>query len=248
MLQAVLRVLCCCDHLSCLGLQWLNTARHSWCRLVIIHMDSSLRSGRKLCRCGDKVLCHTDIERRRLPNKNRQHNTTPTLEKCMFMMLLCCCLMDPTRAWMPARPCTSMAPSTPTLSLISTAKRAAASRELYAPLDPFSIVNNAVVPTSQQGRMLSMSSTSTVVDSSSGSQPLWLGLDLSTQSLTGAVLKGDAAGGVHNDPVLLESINFEARDTCNLVLSIPSGLPLTIVAVLDWHLSKRSKSHMPLTH
>ena len=39
--------------------------------------------------------------------------------------------------------------------------------------------------------------------------PLWLGLDLSTQSLTAAVLRGKGAGGASNDPVVLESINFE---------------------------------------
>lgn len=160
------------------------------------------------------MLCHTNIERRRLPNKNRQHDTT-TLEECVFTMLLCCCLMGSTSAWLPARPCTSGAPPTSTLSPSFTARRVTATRKMYAPLDSFSIASAVVVPTRQQGRMLSMSSTSTTSVDSSGSQPLWLGLDLSTQSLTGAVLKGDAAGGVHNDPVLLESINFEARGTCN---------------------------------
>lgn len=42
-----------------------------------------------------------------------------------------------------------------------------------------------------------------------GGGPLWLGLDLSTQSLTGAVLRGNGVGGTSNDPVILESINFE---------------------------------------
>ena len=40
-------------------------------------------------------------------------------------------------------------------------------------------------------------------------QPLWLGLDLSTQSLTAAVLRGKGAGGTLNDPVVLESVNYE---------------------------------------
>ncbi|CAN0504637.1 unnamed protein product, partial [Ectocarpus sp. 8 AP-2014] len=40
-------------------------------------------------------------------------------------------------------------------------------------------------------------------------EPLWLGLDLSTQSLTAAVLRGDGAGGAFNEPILLESINYE---------------------------------------
>lgn len=40
-------------------------------------------------------------------------------------------------------------------------------------------------------------------------EPLWLGLDLSTQSLTAAVLKGDGVGGAFNEPVVLESVNFE---------------------------------------
>lgn len=39
--------------------------------------------------------------------------------------------------------------------------------------------------------------------------PLWLGLDLSTQSLTAAVLRGKGAGGASNDPVVLESVNYE---------------------------------------
>lgn len=39
--------------------------------------------------------------------------------------------------------------------------------------------------------------------------PLWLGLDLSTQSLTGAVLGGDGVGAEFNEPVVLESVNFE---------------------------------------
>lgn len=41
--------------------------------------------------------------------------------------------------------------------------------------------------------------------------PLWLGLDLSTQSLTGAVLRGNGVGAIHNEPVVLESINFEVN-------------------------------------
>lgn len=41
--------------------------------------------------------------------------------------------------------------------------------------------------------------------------PLWLGLDLSTQSLTGAVLRGDGMGTAFNEPVVLESINFDVR-------------------------------------
>ncbi|CBJ33890.1 conserved unknown protein [Ectocarpus siliculosus] len=40
-------------------------------------------------------------------------------------------------------------------------------------------------------------------------EPLWLGLDLSTQSLTAAVLRGDGVGGTFNEPILLESINYE---------------------------------------
>lgn len=40
-------------------------------------------------------------------------------------------------------------------------------------------------------------------------EPLWLGLDLSTQSLTAAVLRGDGVGGAFNEPVVLESINYE---------------------------------------
>lgn len=45
--------------------------------------------------------------------------------------------------------------------------------------------------------------------------PLWLGLDLSTQSLTGAVLRGNGVGAIHNEPVVLESINFEVNlQTC----------------------------------
>lgn len=40
-------------------------------------------------------------------------------------------------------------------------------------------------------------------------EPLWLGIDLSTQSVTGAVLRGSGRGGASNDPVVLESINFE---------------------------------------
>lgn len=42
-------------------------------------------------------------------------------------------------------------------------------------------------------------------------EPLWLGLDLSTQSLTGAVLKGYGKGGAFNEPLVLESVNFEVR-------------------------------------
>lgn len=42
-------------------------------------------------------------------------------------------------------------------------------------------------------------------------EPLWLGLDLSTQSLTAAVLRGDGVGGDFNEPVVLESINYEVR-------------------------------------
>lgn len=45
-------------------------------------------------------------------------------------------------------------------------------------------------------------------------EPLWLGLDLSTQSLTGAVLRGNGVGGAFNDPVVLESINFEVHCQC----------------------------------
>lgn len=205
---------------SCLGVERVNTARCSHNRLVTIHMDSSRRSGRNIRWRGDKVLCHTNIERRRLPNKNRQHDDTTTLEKCISTMLLCCCLMSSARAWLPPRPCTSGAPPTSALSSIFTSRTAAATRKMYAPLASFYIASTVVVPTRQQRRMLCMSSTSTA--DRSGSQPLWLGLDLSTQSLTGAVLKGDAAGGVHNYPVLLESINFEARDTCNTAFSIPS--------------------------
>ncbi|CAN0417590.1 unnamed protein product, partial [Ectocarpus sp. 12 AP-2014] len=40
-------------------------------------------------------------------------------------------------------------------------------------------------------------------------EPLWLGLDLSTQSLTAAVLRGDGVGRNFNEPILLESINYE---------------------------------------
>lgn len=47
-------------------------------------------------------------------------------------------------------------------------------------------------------------------------EPLWLGLDLSTQSLTAAVLKGNGAGGTSNDPIVLESINFEVRVALNI--------------------------------
>lgn len=42
-------------------------------------------------------------------------------------------------------------------------------------------------------------------------QPLWLGLDLSTQSLTAAILQGDGAGGRSNEPVVLESVNYEVN-------------------------------------
>lgn len=45
-------------------------------------------------------------------------------------------------------------------------------------------------------------------------EPLWLGLDLSTQSLTAAVLRGDGVGGTFNEPILLESINYEVSATC----------------------------------
>lgn len=51
--------------------------------------------------------------------------------------------------------------------------------------------------------MLSMS------DGGGDAQPLWLGLDLSTQSLTGAVLRGEGVGGDFNEPVVLESVNYE---------------------------------------
>lgn len=55
--------------------------------------------------------------------------------------------------------------------------------------------------------------TSTVVEQEQEQEmqepPLWLGLDLSTQSLTAAVMRGKEAGGASNDPVVLESINFE---------------------------------------
>lgn len=44
-----------------------------------------------------------------------------------------------------------------------------------------------------------------------GLEPLWLGLDLSTQSLTGAILKGYGNGGAFNEPLVLESVNFEVR-------------------------------------
>lgn len=44
-----------------------------------------------------------------------------------------------------------------------------------------------------------------------GLEPLWLGLDLSTQSLTGAILKGYGKGGAFNEPLVLESVNFEVR-------------------------------------
>ena len=40
-------------------------------------------------------------------------------------------------------------------------------------------------------------------------EPIWLGLDLSTQSLTAAVLQGDGVGADFNEPVVLESINYE---------------------------------------
>ncbi len=43
---------------------------------------------------------------------------------------------------------------------------------------------------------------------------LWLGLDLSTQSLTAAVLRGDGVGGASNEPVVLESISYEVRERC----------------------------------
>jgi len=42
-------------------------------------------------------------------------------------------------------------------------------------------------------------------------EALWLGLDLSTQSLTAAVLRGDGVGGASNEPVVLESVNYEVR-------------------------------------
>lgn len=50
--------------------------------------------------------------------------------------------------------------------------------------------------------------------------PLWLGLDLSTQSLTAAVLRGKGAGGASNNPVVLESINFEVCGYCCRVSNI----------------------------
>lgn len=49
-------------------------------------------------------------------------------------------------------------------------------------------------------------------------EPLWLGLDLSTQSLTAAVLRGDGVGGDFNEPVVLESINYEVRSRAALFL------------------------------
>eukprot|EP00903_Cladosiphon_okamuranus_P010615 g10038.t1 len=58
-----------------------------------------------------------------------------------------------------------------------------------------------------------MLSRKTLLVAAAGAQekeePLWLGLDLSTQSLTAAVLQGDGAGGSFNEPVVLESINYE---------------------------------------
>lgn len=44
--------------------------------------------------------------------------------------------------------------------------------------------------------------------------PLWLGLDLSTQSLTGAVLQGDGIGRAFNEPIVLESVNYEVKVVC----------------------------------
>lgn len=43
----------------------------------------------------------------------------------------------------------------------------------------------------------------------SAAELLWLGLDLSTQSLTGAVLQGNGTGMKYNEPVILERISYE---------------------------------------
>lgn len=50
-----------------------------------------------------------------------------------------------------------------------------------------------------------------VADEEGDPPPLWLGLDLSTQSLTAAVLQGDGVGGVFNEPIVLESANYEVN-------------------------------------
>lgn len=66
----------------------------------------------------------------------------------------------------------------------------------------------------------------TVARAAGGSQekeePLWLGLDLSTQSLTAAVLRGDGVGRSFNEPVVLESINYEVRaaHACRSILGV----------------------------
>lgn len=59
-------------------------------------------------------------------------------------------------------------------------------------------------------------------------EPLWLGLDLSTQSLTAAVLRGDGVGGNFNQPVVLESINYEVRLGCKLVCRSIFSAPIVL--------------------
>lgn len=62
--------------------------------------------------------------------------------------------------------------------------------------------------------MLSMS------DGEGDAEPLWLGLDLSTQSLTGAVLRGEGVGGEFNEPIVLESVNYEVSVKRRLSVSL----------------------------
>lgn len=53
---------------------------------------------------------------------------------------------------------------------------------------------------------------------------LWLGLDLSTQSLTAAVLRGSGTGGGSNQPVLLQSVNYEVcRSIFPPTFHVPCG-------------------------
>eukprot|EP00752_Nemacystus_decipiens_P002575 g2413.t1 len=75
--------------------------------------------------------------------------------------------------------------------------------------------SNSVTPCLEAGvrrRKVFMSGTTMAVaadEPQETQEPLWLGLDLSTQSLTAAVLRGNGVGGSFNEPVILESINYE---------------------------------------
>ena len=121
----------------------------------------------------------------------------------LFALWFFCASLGSARAWISA----SQSPST--------------TRQLYQPAGVWrgrsigqrvsALLRNKYRALGSIPQMCTSSSKRNPESQQKEAESLWLGLDLSTQSLTGAVLRGRGQGGAFNEPVVLESVNFEVK-------------------------------------